>query len=264
VHETTETTIDLRELFLILLGGIHWVIGAVVGGTIVAFLVTWFLISPKYTSSVSLYVNNTAESAQAAGAVNINDLNASQRLVNTYIVILQDDEVLEQVIDRLMLEYTQESLEALLPFSELPEGKVLLPKTLRKDILTLSAVNATEVLRIEATTKSPELSARICTIMTEVAPTILQRVVKAGSVEVIGAAKAAEEPSSPSVPINLIVGFLAGFVLSVGGLLLASVLDNTVSDEEGIKKRFNIPILGEIPDFEVENKAKEGGYRYGH
>jgi capsular polysaccharide biosynthesis protein len=264
VHETTETTIDLRELFLVLLGGIHWIIIAAVGGTIAAFLVTWFLISPKYTSSVSLYVNNTAESAQAAGAVNINDLNASQRLVNTYIVILQDDEVLEQVIDRLMLEYTQESLETLLPFSELPEGRVLLPKTLREDILTLSAVNTTEVLRIEASTKSPELSARICTIMTEVAPDILTRVVKAGSVEVIGEAKAAAGPSSPSMSMNLVIGFLAGLVRSAGGLLLASMLDNTVTDEEGIKKRFNIPILGEIPNFETENKMKERAYRYGN
>jgi capsular polysaccharide biosynthesis protein len=261
VQETTETTIDLRELFLILLGGIKWIVIASLFGTLVAFALTWWLIAPKYTSSVSLYVNNTAESAQIAGAVNINDLNASQRLVNTYIVILQDDEVLEQVANRLTTEYTLSSLQSILPFAETPEGMVLRPATLR-DVITLSAVNNTEVMRIEATTKNAELSARICTIMTEVAPPMLQRVVKAGSVEVIGEAKVASAPSSPNLLMNLAIGFLAGFAVSVAALLLVNLLDNRVADEDEVKKRFNIPILGTVPDFDVEANRKGGGYRY--
>jgi capsular polysaccharide biosynthesis protein len=211
---------------------------------------------------VSLYVNNAPESAQDAGAVDLGDLNASQRLAGTYIVILQDDEVLEQVIERLTAEYPREWLAAALPFTELPGGAALLPGTLR-DCLTLSAVNATEVLRVEATTKDAGLSARICTIMTEVAPPVLQRVVKAGSVEVIGEAKAAYEPSSPHLPLNLAAGFLAGLALSAAGILLAHFLDNTVAGEEELRKRFDIPILGEIPDFGAAGKARGGAKRYG-
>jgi capsular polysaccharide biosynthesis protein len=264
VQETTETTIDLRELFLVLLGEFKWIALASLGGVLLAFVVTGWLIAPTYTSTVSLYVNNARSSAEAAGAVNLNDLTASQRLVNTYIVILQDDEVLQQVADQLMLEYTRQSLESILPFTDTPRGRVLLPETLRNAI-TLSSVNATEIMRIEATTKSAALSARICTVMTEVAPATLQRVVKAGSVEVIGAAKIADEPSSPSLPLNLVIGFLAGFALSVLGVLLANGLDNRITDEEGVKQRFNIPILGTVPDFTLENDRKKGGYRYaGH
>lgn len=262
MQETTEMTIDLRELFFILLRGAKWIILAAVLGTFIAFAITWWKIPPKYTSSISLYVHNTAESTQVTGALNFADLTASQQLVNTYIVILQNDEVLEQVSDRLMEEYTQESLGAILPLSTQSDGsKILMPGTLR-GVITMSAVNETEVLRIEAETKNPELSAAICTIMAEVAPETLQRVVKAGSVEVIGRAKPAILPSSPNLIVNMVIGFIVGGVLSVIAILLVNMMDNTVTNEEDLKKHFTIPVLGEIPDFDIESKRKDKKYYY--
>lgn len=252
-----QNTLDLKEIIQILWRKAAWIAVAAIICALVSFGVSKYMIAPQYTSAVSLYVNNSTES-QNLSAVNINDINASQKLVNTYIVILQDDEVLQQVIDRLTKEYTVSSLEKVLPFSEIDGERVLQTETFRKDILKMSAINNTEVLKIEAETRNPVLSARICTILTEVAPEVLSRVVKAGSVEVIGAAKPESKPSSPNVLLNTMIGFLAGGVISVLAVLLIDLLDNTVKGEDELKKRFNIPVLGEIPDFSM---ASKGGYR---
>lgn len=255
--------IDVREILLALLRGWKWILLAMLVGGLAAFSITWWLIPPKYASSVSLYVNNVSDSGQAAStAVNINDLNASQKLVNTYIVILQDDEVLEKVAERLLGEYTQQSLESILPFTETAEGQVLTPDALR-DVIRMSAVNNTEVLRIEAKTKSAELSARICALMTEEAPDVLERVVKAGSVEVIGKAKPALSPTSPNLKLNCAIGLMVGAVLAAIVILVLRMLDNTVGGEEELKKRLTIPILGEIPDFDTARKGSYRGYGYG-
>lgn len=252
-----EFEIDLGEIMLVLWRKALWIglAALLCGGA--TYGVSRFMIAPRYTSSVSLYVNNTTQSNDL-GAVNINDINASQKLVSTYIVILQDDEVLQQVAARLMSEYTQSSLESILPFTEVSGRRILQTKTLRDNVLRMTAVNNTEVLRIEAKTRNPELSAHICTLMTEIAPGVLRRVVKAGSVEVIGMAKPNYEPSSPNLPLNAAVGFLVGGVAAVLAVLLLHLMDNRVKGEEDLKRRFNIPVLGEIPDF---TRAFRGEYR---
>lgn len=251
--------IDLKELFLVLFKKLPWIILTVLIGTAAAFGITRYLIPPEYTSEISLYVNNVTQDGQVATSVNLNDINASQKLVNTYIVILQNDEVLNQVAEGLTAEFSSEWLQTILPFSETPDGSRLEAKTLRK-VISMSAVNNTEVLKIEAETKNANVSARICTLITEVAPEVLQRVVKAGSVEVIGEAVPAYVPSSPRLMLNCVIGFLLGGVVSVLYFLIRHFLDTSIKDGEDLKKRFDLPILGEIPDF---NASQKGGYTYG-
>lgn len=255
MQETFE--LDLKEIFGVLLKRIWLIAIASAFGFALTYAVSKFIVPPQYTSSVSLYVNNSSES-QKTSAVNINDINASQKLVNTYIVILQDDEVLEQLGERLLEEYSIEWLESVVSVNW-ADGIPEVNTSALREIIKLSAVNNTEVLKIAAETKSADLSARICTIMTEVAPDVLMRVVKAGSVEVIGAAKPADEQSSPRVMLNSAIGFVAGMVIAVIVVMLMHLLDNTVKDEDGLKKRYNIPILGEIPDFNTQQK---GGYSH--
>lgn len=257
MQETDTIEIDVKELLLLLLHNIMWIILAAVVATAIAFGITWFAMTPKYTSSVSLYVNSTT---QDTGAINLNEINASQKLVNTYIVVLKNDEVMERVAEQLMSEYTAESLNEVLPFSDTESGYTIAPSTIR-GALSMSAVDNTEVLQISAETPNAELSARICTIMTELAPEVLQRVVKAGSVEVIGQAKIATDPSSPSVKRNIVIGFMVGAVLAIAIILLRYFLDTSIKDEDDLKKRFDIPVLGEIPDFNsLQKKGK--AYRY--
>ena len=198
-------------------------------------LVSVFLMPKIYTSSIALYVNNGVSTSD--NNVNINDLNASTRLVDTYIVILTNEDILEQAAQRIGESVTASDL---------------------RNAITMSSVNQTEVLQISAGTTDPELSAQICNTMAELAPEVLQRVVKAGSVETIGTAQPATSPSSPNVRLNALIGAVGGLLLSAIICLLVSFLDTRIQGEEDLKEVIDLPVLGEIPSFDSKGGSSRG------
>ena len=231
MEETSEEAkeLDLRTILFSFRKRWKWLTHGFLIGLIFMFLISDFVLPRKYTSSVSLYVNNSQQQKTNEDRVDVGDLSASQKLVDTYIVILENDQVLQEVCGRLSQTMTVEGL---------------------KNVISMESVNDTEVLQISAETTNAEFSAEICNTIAEVAPNVLQRVVKAGSVEIIGKATPATKKSSPSVVKNSVIGAFIGLIVMIIAALTAETLDTTVKGEEDIKRRLDIPVLGEIPHIE--------------
>lgn len=225
MEETNE--ISLQEIFMILWNKVWVIILCTLIGGVAAFGISAFVLDPTYTSRVSMYVNSNTERENTIA--NLNDINASQKLVSTYIEILKSDNVLSKVITETGFTYT--------------------PEQIRK-MLTASAVNGTEIFEVKITTKDANEAAVIANTIAAVAPEEIIRVVKAGSVELIDEAVPATSPSSPNVLLNTIIGLMLGGVLSVLGVLVAEMLDNRIKTEDDLKKGYDFPILGTIPDLE--------------
>ncbi|HWP50598.1 MAG TPA: Wzz/FepE/Etk N-terminal domain-containing protein [Clostridia bacterium] len=233
-----QDSIDIIELVSILLKRIWIILLVTVLCAAGSFGIFKFMVAPTYTAQTLLYVNNNNQYAAGVNNVNLNDINASQKLVNTYIVILQNDRIIEQVAERCHLEYDD-----------------------LKDVskmITMKSVNNTEVFSIAVTSKSPSLSALMANTMAEMAPSEIIRVVKAGSVEVISQAEPPAKPSGPNTVRNSVIGGLLGLILASGCVLLFEMLDITVKGEEDLTSHYNIAVLGEIPDF---FSVPKGGYK---
>lgn len=229
--------ISLREIFFAIRKKWKWIVLGGVLGAFLAFALSAYVLPKKYTASLDMYVNNNREDTET-GNRNQNDLNASQMLVDTYTVILENDAVLSQVAADL--------------------GHITLEEL--KQALRFGPVGATEVLRISAETEDPQLSADICNAVAARAPEVLQRVVKAGSVEAVAPATASSEPASPHVKRNTVFGALIFLALSVIAVVLRFALDTTVKGETDVKQRLDLPVLGEIPSFS-QYGIKEGTRR---
>lgn len=199
-------------------------------GGIIAFCISRYMLDPTYTSRISMYVNNNAQKENTVA--NINDINASQKLVSTYIEILKSDTVLGKVLEETNLPHTTAEL---------------------REMLTANSINGTEIFEVKVTTENPEEAALIANTIATMAPDEIIRVVKAGSVELIDQAVVATVPTSPNVLLNTIIGFMLGGVLSVLAVLVLAMLDNRIKSEEDLKKHYDIPILGAIPDLEDAN-----------
>lgn len=232
-----EEEISLNDIFFAIRKQWRKILTATILGALIAFLISAFLIPKKYISSIELYVNNGANTS-TTNAINPNDLTASQKLVSTYIVILKNRDALNQVAAKVgNISYEQ----------------------LQSDI-SMSAVDNTEVFRVSAESEDAQLSVSICKAMADTAPDILKRVVKAGSVEVIGSPSVPSQPSSPDIKRNTLIGVFAFLIVSVLISIIAFLRDNTVKGEKDIQEKLKVPVLGEIPDLNADNK---GGYRYG-
>lgn len=219
-----QNEITLQEIFSILWGKVLLIILCAIIGGGAAFGVTKFMIKPEYTSKVTMYVNNSDTKQDAY--MNINDINASQKLVSTYVEILKSDTVLAKVLQSSGLDYSITEI---------------------RNMMSASSVNGTEIFEVKVVSKDPEHAALIANTIAEVGPEQIIRVVKAGSVELIDPAKVPQKPSSPNVILNTIIGIMLGGVLSVLGVLVYAMLDTRIKTEEDLEKSYGLPILGAIP-----------------
>lgn len=199
-------------------------------GAAAAYAISTYFITPMYSSDLSLYVL----SSNSIGTNSASDINFSSRLARTYIIILKEQTVREQVANKLHTKISAGQLSGM---------------------VTFDAVDDTEVIKISATSSDPELSAEICNVYGSVAPEVLQRVVKAGSVEIIGKARASASPISPNVQTNTLYGAAAGVAAAIVIVLLRVLIDNTVQSEEEFKRIVGIPVWASIPSF--TNSAKD-------
>lgn len=232
IVQIMQETLDLKELFYLCRKRWKWIIGCTAAGFLALFVFSTFVLPKKYTSSVDLYV--TSKIVEQGGSVDLNSINASQKLVNAYIAVLQNENILEQVTQQL--------------------SEPVKVGELRK-MLSMKSVNGTEVLKISAETTDPEFSAEICNTIASIAPDELKRVVKVGSVEIVGPAKPNYDKTSPNRTILCAFGLALGLGLSLVIVLIQYLTDNTVKGEDDLKQKLDVPVLGEIPSFDPNPKG---------
>lgn len=222
-------TIDLREIFFLLKNNLLSIIASTLVCAILGFVVTSFLITPKYEASATMIVNS--QQNQTSANLTNDMLTTAKNLVSTYGIIVKSDTVLEQVIQNLDLEMDYEELA---------------------DRVSVSAVDSTQVMRIAVQDANPAQAKAIVGEIVAIAPDVIQDAVEAGSVKVISDARVGDDPVSPNKMMNTAIAGLLGLVLSVGVVFLKEMLNNTFKTDDDIQKHLGFTVLGVIPHVEVE------------
>jgi len=229
------TELDVRQVFLILRRRLWLIVLLTVVFGVGTFAISKYMITPQYSATASMYVYN--ETNPGSTSITSTDLTTSQKLVQTYIVILSSDSVLDKVVSQLDYKYTTEQI---------------------RKMLTASSINDTEAFSISITNTDPEAAQRIVNTIAEIAPDEIIRVVKAGSVEIIDKATLPTRPSSPNVLRNTAVGALIGMALAVTIAILSDMFDTVIHTEDDLTENFTIPVLGIIPTMDGTEDEKGG------
>ena len=229
--------IDLREIFTLLLRKVWIIVICAVLGGMAAYFYTVCFVKPLYNSNVRIYVNNSVNTQNASG-ITSSDLTTSQRLVSTYINILQSNTVLEMVAEEAQV--------------ELSPNKLL-------TMIDASSMDGTEVFWVVVSDTDPERAAKIANAIATVAPDAIANIVEGSSTKVIDYARVADKPYSPDYWQNTLLGVTLGAVLAVLVIVLRMLLDVRVNSEEDLLRISSAPVLGVIPDFDSD-LAYEHGY----
>lgn len=229
MNETTEYTgqeLDIMRLLLLTKRNWRFILSAAVICLIIGFSLAKWVIAPQYASSTMLVVNAENNQNNTPTTITNDQLTTAQELVNTYSVILKSDTVLDQVISDLNLNETAD--------------------TFAKDI-TVEGVNQTQVLKITVKNGNPQLAKNIANDIARVAPDVIIKTVKAGSVEIVSDAKLDSHPVFPSTTLFAVCGFLIGLIGSFLIVLVRELLDNTFDSDDDVEKRLGISVIGVIP-----------------
>lgn len=228
--EEEYVTIDLQEIFNLLMKKIVWIVLAAAVCGIAGFVINWFVLRPVYQADAMMIVNTREEQ----NVLITNDqINSARQLVNTYEVILKSDTVLDQVLSALIARGMN--------------GASRLTLNDLKSKITVSPVNNTQVMKISAQDYDPDMALAMVDEILTVAPSIIIRTVKAGSVEVVSFPKLNPKPVSPKKIRNLALCVVGGAVAAAAFIIIQDLLDNTVKTDEDIRKKLDIPVLGVIP-----------------
>lgn len=242
--------IDLKQIFMLLLGKIWIIIAVTLLGAAVAFSYSNFFMPLKYSSHISMYVQSYT-SFNENPEHNYNNINNSKQLINTYIKVLDDDAVLNAVGKELVETFNNDILAENFTMTD----GAIAPSAL-SSCINITSFTDTSALNMTATTKDPELSAAICNIMSQVAPEYIEEAVGVGQINTIDTAKVYRTPVSPNMKKNTLIGALLGAVLTMAIIIAINFFDNTIKETDYLSDTYNKAIIGEIQQFEQEKKMK--------
>lgn len=210
----------------------------------IGFSFSAFLITPTYSSSIKLYVNNSSISlGNTTFSISSSELTAAQSLVKTYGEILDSRSTLERVINKAGVDYTVKELH---------------------EMLAYKSSNDTEIMKVTITTTDPYEASLIANTIAEVLPTRIAEIIDGASMEVVDSAIPELEKVAPSITKYTALGFILGILLSVTILVIFALLDDTIHDEDYILNNYEYPILGKVPNLLTATNKKYSYYSQKH
>lgn len=234
-----DDVIDLGYIFTVLKKHILFIVLISLICGIASFCVAQFFLEKKYESKALLYVENTTQKTES---VNVNDITAAQKLVNTCEIIFKSDTVLEELKNDLNLSYSVSDLN---------------------NMISVSSVNSTEVMEVVVETNSAEESQEIVNKLLDLYGKEFKRVIKSGSLEIIDYGKLSSSPSYPNVTKVTLIGVLIGAVVACGIVIVAALLDVTVKADDNLAKIYDVPVFAEVTDYAIKTSDGKHYSAYG-
>ncbi len=234
-----EVEIDFQRIFAAIWHKIWIVVVAAVVCALLAFVFTFYFVTPQYESSAMFYVNNSALSVgDTSFSIESGDITAAKSLVESYIVILNTRESLNDVIDYAGVNRSYYEL---------------------RGMISAEAVNETEIFQVVVTSPDRYEAEQIANAIAYILPKRIDSIIEGTSARIVDSAIVPTSPSSPSYTNSTMIGFLLGFALAVAVIVLQEVVDVTIRSEEDMEQVCKHPVLASVPDMGAPSK---GGYYY--
>lgn len=215
-------------------------------GAAAAYIYTANFTVLTYSSSVEFlaysYDSNSefSDSTTAAQqASNTSKMNYAIKMLNTYIELFKTNEFNQTVANEINEKYnTSYSVSNI------------------KNSITITKVADTAMFKVVVRTTNADLSYQIAHQLETSIPEKMQNTNNSlvlASVE--DAALKATTSESPGYAKNCLIGFAVGAVLAIIYVILRDLLDVRIKSSDDLAVRYEIPVLGNIPEFDLKPGA---------
>ena len=235
--------ITIQRILGVLLHRIRFIIVLTVAVGLLAFLYTNFFITPIYSTSTMIFVQNysksnskssgnsgDADSGQSSGSSDYNSSNneQAQKIFNSDISGSAN-------LAKITVTLFQNSDE----ITSLYDGCTV----------SISAVEGTFYIVISASGADPEKCANVANQVADACDEVFHKNFMYGQLGVIRTAKTPGAPISPNKVQNTLIGAGIGLAAACLIAILLELIDTTIKPDEDLSEIYKIPVFAEIPDF---------------
>lgn len=220
-------TIELFSIIKDLIKNAWIVVLAVLVGYMGIYIVSHSIYKPEYTASATLVVNNRSVQAES-----ISQFQAASEMAEVFSNVFT-----EPIIRHKAAAFAEKS-----GFN----GK-----------LTAAVLPDTNFLEVKVTSDSPQTSYELLSAVLEVYPEVSGKVFKNAVITVLSFPEMPHGTSNNIVSENKSVIISACIAVSVLLILVASLIRDTVKNEESFKEKIDSKLLGVIPHEDKKMTIKE-------
>lgn len=228
-----DQTYNLNQLFSILLKRIKMIIFWGLVGIGVSAVITFFVITPKYSSQAQLVVT-----LPQTENTNVNDVNSNLQMINTYKDFIVSDLVLNQVENRLKSDYNMK----------------MSPEEI-KDSISIAQNQNSQMFSIISLSQNAKSAANIANTVANIFKENAKDVLNVDRITIISNAVVDTDPVSPNHKLFLVFGMLVGIGLGMVFAMIAELMDRTVKDSQFIVEELGFTILGTVPEVSEKDIA---------
>ena len=218
-----ETIIDLRQLMIVLKNNVVSIITWMILGLVVALGSVFFLIEPKYSSSIDILVNQKANNAQVQYATQQADLQA----INTYKDVLTKPIILTPVLKEIKN-------------TDNYQGNL---NSLAKSIKVSNQTNS-QVVTVTVTDKNAYVAADIANTVGKVFAKKVKKMMQVDNVTIVSDAKVNSKPVA-------LAGVVLGLFIGVAIAFIKEFTDKTIKDSSFLTDELGLTNIGSVYHLDI-------------
>ena len=249
---------NVQKVFTALLKKWKLIIVFALIGAFAAFLFTAKFTTLTYTSTIEFLayavdyeeeLNDNTSTTESSSSTSVqrtsqtSKMNYAMRMLDTYIEVFSTNNFNQMVADELNKTYG----------TDYSAGAI-------KGSVSINKVENTAMFYFTVTTTDADLSYHIAQTLETCVPQAMDQTNQGlVQVSVEDAPMKAGAAESMQYPKKCIIGAIAGILLAALYAVLREFLDVRIKGAEDLSGKYDIPVLGSVPEFEISNKKKKSG-----
>ena len=206
---------------------------------LIASIYTTFFMKQDYEATVKVFIGkqkfkNTMES------YNNEEITLYQRLITTYSEIIKSKKLINKSINESKINSLKEVDE------KIEYGSVI-------GNLTVNPITNTQIIELKYTSKNPQQSYNLIYSMAENLIAYSKELYPTVNIKVLEQVNVSSGNLISKKIMVMGIGFMAGLIVSIGGVVMMMYFNNTFKSKETLEKELGLVVLGTIPDIQGIN-----------
>ena len=217
--------ITIQKIIGVLLHRLKFILLATLLMGILFFLYSKFIITPMYSTSAMIYVQNyngNSVTNKENNKIYSSDISGSSSLAKICVTLFKNSDEITSLYNGCYV--------------------------------NISVNEQTFFITIDVSGDDPQNCANVANQVADKCKVVFDKYLKYGTIGNIREAKVPSNPYEPNNLKNALLGLLVGLGASCVIAILLELIDTTIKADDDIQDIYGLPVFAEIPDFETQGR----------